>query len=62
VKYLINILNREYRLQKKDLMNFKDFFKLDFNEDNDGNLYPDSTSMSDEIWSEDKKKKKKKKS
>ena len=37
---LLNI-NREYNLQKSDLLNFNDYFKLTFNIDNDGRLYPD---------------------
>jgi hypothetical protein len=37
---LLNI-NREYNLQKNDLMNFNDYFKLKFNVDTDGKLYPD---------------------
>ncbi|MCA9496870.1 MAG: hypothetical protein KC589_08035, partial [Nanoarchaeota archaeon] len=37
---ILNI-NREFRLKKSDVMNFNDFFNLDFNVDNDGKLYPD---------------------
>jgi len=54
---LLNI-NREYNLQKSDLINFNDYFKLKFNIDTDGRLYPD-TSQSDKEKGEDKDKKKK---
>jgi len=37
---LLNI-NREYNLQKSDLLNFNDYFKLNFNIDHDSKLYPD---------------------
>jgi hypothetical protein len=37
---LLNI-NREYKLQKADLLNFNDYFKLSFNVDTDQKLYPD---------------------
>ena len=40
---LMNI-NREYNLQKNDLLNFGDYFKLKFNIDTDGRLYPDTTA------------------
>lgn len=40
VDKLLNI-NREYNLQKSDLLNFNDYFKLTFNIDNTGRLYPD---------------------
>jgi hypothetical protein len=55
---LILNINKEYKLKKTDVLNFKDFFNLDFNIDTDGKLYPDTHSLSDEIWSKDKKKKK----
>jgi hypothetical protein len=40
VDKLLNI-NREYSLQKSDLLNFSDYFKLSFNVDNDQRLWPD---------------------
>lgn len=40
VDKLLNI-NREYNLQKSDLLNFNDYFKLNYNIDNGGKLYPD---------------------
>lgn len=52
-------INREYKLKKSDVLNFGDFFNLDFNIDNDGRLYPDIyTQFSDEEIGSDKKKKK----
>lgn len=43
-KYINNKLNvnREYVLQKKDLMNFQDYFRLEFNVDFGGELYIDT--------------------
>lgn len=40
VDKLLNI-NREYNLQKSDLLNFNDYFKLYFNVDTSGHLWPD---------------------
>jgi hypothetical protein len=40
VDKLLNI-NREYNLQKSDLLNFNDYFKLYFNIDTQGRLFPD---------------------
>ena len=40
VDKLLNI-NREYNLQKSDLLNFNDYFKLNYNIDNGGRLWPD---------------------
>jgi hypothetical protein len=37
---LLNI-NREYRLKKSDVLNFEEFFDLEFNIDSTGKLYPD---------------------
>lgn len=55
-------INREYKLKKSDVLNFGDFFNLDFNVDNDGRLYPDVyTQFSDEEIGSDKKKKSKNK-
>lgn len=54
---LLNI-NREYNLQKSDLINFNDYFKLKFNIDTDGRLYPDtSDSGKDNGGEKDKDKK-----
>ena len=53
---LMNI-NREYNLQKNDLLNFGDYFKLKFNIDTDGRLYPDIYDGEKEIGGEDKKQK-----
>ncbi len=33
-------MNREYELQKSDVLNFDEYFKLDFNVDNQGKVYP----------------------
>lgn len=53
-------INREYRLKKSDVLNFGDFFNLDFNLDSDGKLYPDVYTQftDDEETTGDKKKKK----
>ena len=53
---LLNI-NREYNLQKNDLLNFNDYFKLKFNIDSDGKLYP-NIFKSDQEKGSDKDKKK----
>jgi len=51
-------INREYRLKKADVLNFNDFFNLDFNLDTDGKLYPDVYSQfTDKEVTIDKKKK-----
>ena len=34
-------INREYELQKGDLKNFQDYFKLKYEVDSTGELYPD---------------------
>jgi len=52
-------INNEYELQKTDLINFRDYFKLKYETDGDGDFYPD---VYDEFYDEesgDKKKKKK---
>lgn len=51
-------INREYTLTKSDVLNFKDFFNLEFNTDPDGKLYPDVYSQftDNEIGGEKKKK------
>ena len=55
---LLNI-NREYNLQKNDLINFNDYFKLKFNIDSDGKLYPDKFSSEKDKQETDEDKKKK---
>jgi hypothetical protein len=40
LEYLLNI-NREYRFQKIDLMNFGEYFNLEFDRDGAGDIYPD---------------------
>ena len=55
---LLNI-NREYNLQKNDLINFNDYFKLKFNIDSDGKLYPDKFSSENDKQETDEDKKKK---
>jgi hypothetical protein len=40
LEYLLSI-NREYRFQKIDLMNFGEYFKLEFDRDAGGEIYPD---------------------
>lgn len=62
VDKLLNI-NREYNLQKSDLLNFGDYFKLSFNIDATDKLYPDVYSRFKEVETgEDKGKSKKSKS
>ena len=61
VDKLLNI-NREYNLQKSDLLNFGDYFKLYFNVDTDQRLYPDVFNKFREIEQGDDKKGKSKKS
>ena len=57
---LLNI-NREYNLQKADLLNFNDYFKLHFNIDKTGYLYPDVyNKFKDSELGEEKKGKSKK--
>jgi hypothetical protein len=51
---LLNI-NREYNLQKNDLLNFNDYFKLKFNIDSDGKLYPNQQGTDHHEKGEDKK-------
>jgi len=50
-------INREYELQKNDLKNFKDYFKLKYEVDAAGDMYPDVYGEFEETG-EDKKKKK----
>jgi len=51
-------INREYSLQKQDLVNFKDYFDLKYNKDIEGDIYPDVYSEY-EASPEEKKGKKK---
>lgn len=54
-------INREYKLQKSDVLNFNDYFKLKFNVDNDDRLYIDKTKNNKEDDKKDDKKNIKKK-
>ena len=40
VEYLLNV-NRDYRFQKIDLLNFSDYFNMKFDRDGAGQVYPD---------------------
>ena len=52
-------VNKEYLLKSNDLLNFKDYFKISYNTDAAGAVYPDVSKLMAEIpESEDKKKKK----
>ena len=53
-------INREYYLQKHDLLDFKDYFKINYSTDADGAIYPDVFDTIIDEFGEDKKKKKKK--
>ena len=57
--YLDNILkvNREYLLRNNDLLNFKDYFNVNFNTDAENNIYPDVKKLGAEIPSGGEKKK-----
>jgi len=49
--HLENLLdiNRDYRYQKIDLLNFAEYFELDYDKDGEGNIYPDvSVQFEDE--------------
>jgi len=50
-------INRDYKLQKSDVKNFKDYFDLNYNTDASGDFYPE---MDNEIEDEGENKKKKK--
>ena len=50
-------INKEYIIQKKDVVNFKDYFDLNFNEDSEGKLYPDVFSQFEEEEEGGRKKK-----
>ena len=51
-------INREYLLRNNDLLNFKDYFKISYNTDADGEIYPDVDQLMNEIPSGEEKKKK----
>jgi len=53
------LINREYMLRNNDLLNFKDYFNINYDEDSTGNIYPDVDDLMEEIPSVDDKKKKK---
>ena len=44
-KHLENLLNinRDYRFQKIDLLNFADYFDMEFDKDAEGEIYPDTS-------------------
>lgn len=48
-------INREYKLTSGDLKSFKDYFKIDYNTDAAGNVYPDVYTTFDETGGEKKK-------
>jgi hypothetical protein len=58
-KFLDDVLkiNREYLLRNNDLLNFKDYFKINYNTDADEQIYPDVDELMDEIPGGEKKKK-----
>jgi hypothetical protein len=62
-KHLENLLdiNRDYRFQKIDLLNFSDYFDLDFDKDASDTIYPDTSIKfgGEETTSIEKDKKKK---
>ena len=50
-------INREYLLRNNDLLNFKDYFNINYNTDADEQIYPDVDELMDEIPGGEKKKK-----
>lgn len=60
IENLLNI-NREYRFQKIDMMNFADYFDLKFDKDGAGEIYPDISVQFEEEHNKRKKKSAKKK-
>jgi hypothetical protein len=50
-------INREYLLRNNDLLNFKDYFNVNYNTDSQNMIYPDVDQILDEIPGEEKKKK-----
>lgn len=57
--YLEGVLkiNREYLLNANDLLNFKDYFNVNFNTDSEDQIYPDVSKLGSEIPSGGEKKK-----
>ena len=51
-------VNREYLLRNNDLLNFKDYFNVNYNTDADQQIYPDVDKLMEEIPEADEKKKK----
>lgn len=51
-------VNREYLLRNNDLLNFKDYFNVNYNTDSTGDVYPDVDKIMSEIPSGGEKKKK----
>ena len=60
--FLDNILkvNREYLLRNNDLLNFKDYFKVNYNTDSTGAIFPDVDRLISELPDGGEKKKDKK--
>jgi len=58
--FLDNVLkiNREYLLNNNDLLNFKDYFNVNYNTDADQQIYPDVDQLLSEIPESGEKKKK----
>lgn len=52
-------INRDYKLQKTDVKNFKDYFDLNYSTDSTGDFYPEIDSEIEDEGEEKKKKKKK---
>ena len=52
-------INREYLLRNNDLLNFKDYFKVDYNTDSEDQIYPDVDKLLSDIPEGGEKKKKK---
>lgn len=52
-------INREFMLRNNDLLNFKDYFNVNFNTDSENQIYPDVSQLMDKIPSSGDKKKKK---
>lgn len=58
--YLESVLkiNREYLLRNNDLLNFKDYFKINYNQSADGEIFPDVDKLMSDIPDVGDKKKK----
>ena len=50
-------INREYLLRNNDLLNFNDYFNINYNTDGDQNIYPDVDKLMSEIPTGGEKKK-----